>query len=415
MRLRDPRWGVAAAAALVFLGLTSLLDGAWEGTAGLSDVPHYASQAERVADGGVPYRDVHFEYPPGALAPIVGPAYVTDSYEGYAATFAAVMAACGVAVILLTTVALRALGAGLRRTVAALALPTVSPLLLGSLLLTRFDLLPAALAVGALAAVLSGRDRLGAGVLGVGIAVKLWPGLLLPLFIVRSRSRLGGRAAAKDLLTCAATAALVFLPPLVVAPADVIESIWGQLSRPLQIESLGAAVLLALHHTASVPLDWASGHGSQNVTGDVAVVAAAITSVAQVAALGGLWLMFARGPFDDERLVRYAAAVVVAFIALGKVFSPQFLIWLLPLVPLVRGRRGIAAGLLLGIACLVTQGWFPDDYWDLVKQFDPTASWLVLARDLTLLAMLAVLAWPTRATERAPARLPSPVPLPDRT
>src|SRR5262245_21124350 len=353
MRLRDSRWLVAAIAAVLFLGLTTLLDGAWQGTAGLSDVPHYASLSERVAAGGVPYRDVHFEYPPGALVPIVGPAYVTDSYEGYAATLAAVMAGCGVAVILLTTIALRALGAGLRRTVVALALPTVSPLLLGSLLLTRFDLLPAALAVGALAAVVSGRDRLGAGVLGVGVAVKLWPGLLLPLFIVRSRSRSGGREAAKDLLVCVAAVALVFLLPLVLAPADVTESVWGQLSRPLQIESLGAAVLLALHHTASIPLDWASSHGSQNLVGDGAVVAAAVTSVAQAAALGGLWLAYARGPVDGERLVRYAAAVVVAFVALGKVFSPQFLIWLLPLVPLVRGRRGLTAGVLLGTACLL--------------------------------------------------------------
>ena len=51
-----------------------------------------------------------------------------------------------------------------------------------------------------------------------------------------------------------------------------------------------------------------------------------------------------------------------AFVALGKVLSPQFLIWLVPLVPLVRGRRGLAAAAMLGAAMLLTQAWFPDRY-----------------------------------------------------
>jgi hypothetical protein len=92
----------------------------------------------------------------------------------------------------------------------------------------------------------------------------------------------------------------------------------------------------------------------------------------------------------------------VAFVALSKVLSPQFLIWLIPLVPLVRGRRGLAASGLLGLALLLTQLWFPIRYWDLVA-FEAVPSWLVLARDLVLLVLLAVLLLPT-AREPAPAR-----------
>ena len=65
--------------------------------------------------------------------------------------------------------------------------------------------------------------------------------------------------------------------------------------------------------------------------------------------LVGLWIAFARGPSDDDRFLRYSAAAVCAFIALGKVLSPQYLIWLIPLVPLVRGRRGLAATGLLTV------------------------------------------------------------------
>jgi hypothetical protein len=82
---------------------------------------------------------------------------------------------------------------------------------------------------------------------------------------------------------------------------------------------------------------------------------------------------------------------LTAFVALGKVLSPQFLIWLVPLVPLVRGRRGLVASGLLALAMALTQLWFPYRYWDLALRFDEVASWLVLVRDLVLLALLALL------------------------
>jgi hypothetical protein len=416
MPLLDARWVVTVVAALVFVLLSATLAPVWNGTAEVSDVPYYDATGLRIQLGDVPYRDVRFEYPPGALPAIVLPEYMSHTFRGYAQVFAAGMVLCGVAAILFAGMALARLGAGIGRTAAALSLPALSPVLLGPLLLTRFDLVPATLAVGALAAVLAGRDRLGSGALGLGVAVKLWPALLLPLFAVWWRRRGDRRRAIAGVATCVAVAAVIVVVPwIVLAPGGALDSLWRQASRPLQIESLGAAVLLALHHGFGMPLGWASSYGSQNLTGTVAVVAAAVTSLAQLAVLAGLWLRFGRGPLEAERLVRYSAATVVAFVALGKVLSPQFLIWLVPLVPLVAGARGVAAGLLLACACLLTRGWFPGDYWALVKQFDSTASWLVLARDATLLALLAVVAWPTTARERGSARSPSPVPLPDRT
>jgi hypothetical protein len=172
---------------------------------------------------------------------------------------------------------------------------------------------------------------------------------------------------------------------------------------------------------AAMPLGWASSHGSQNLTGAVAVIAAVLTSALQLAALAYLWTRFARGVPDARRLAHYAAASTVAFVALGKVLSPQFLIWLLPLVPLVAGPRGLAASLLLAGACLLTRGWFPDRYWELVKEFDPVASWLVLVRDLTLVALLSALAVAGRrrrsvtATGRVRARSSTPAPSPGRS
>ena len=83
----------------------------------------------------------------------------------------------------------------------------------------------------------------------------------------------------------------------------------------------------------------------------------------------------------------------------GKVLSPQYLIWLVPLVALVGGRRGIAAVALLAAALLATQAWFPERYWEYVYEFD--RAWVVLTRNLLLVALLAVLSLPGRARARS--------------
>ena len=110
--------------------------------------------------------------------------------------------------------------------------------------------------------------------------------------------------------------------------------------------------------------------------------------------LAALWVAFARGPATGDRLLRYAAACICAFIVFGKVLSPQYLIWLLPLVPLVRGRRGLAATALLTLALILTQVWFPQRYFAYALEFRNAG--VVLVRDLVLVALLAVLAWPRR-------------------
>jgi hypothetical protein len=103
------------------------------------------------------------------------------------------------------------------------------------------------------------------------------------------------------------------------------------------------------------------------------------------------------------------AAALTAFVVLGKVLSPQFLIWLVPLVPLVAGRRGLLASALLATAIVLTQLWFPFRYWDLALEFDVAASWLVLVRDLVLLGLLATL-WPRAEGGAAARRLPALTP-----
>ena len=341
----------------------------------LVDWPTYQNYGDAILHHGrVPYRDFAVEYPPGALPPFVAAAPFGD----YAGAFAWVMAACGVALVFVVA----------RIRPAAAFFVAVSPVLVGSLILSRFDLWPALLATAAVAALVAERHRLGWALLGAAVAAKLWPLVLVPLALVwsirrgRGWSALAGRRGRSPSSSCRSSS---------LAPHGIWTSLRGQASRPLQIESLGAALFTTFGHPHVI-----SSHGSQNVAGHGGV--AALFTVAQVAVLLALWIAFARGPATRERFLRYSAAAVCAFIAFGKVLSPQFLLWLVPLVPLVRGRRGLAATLLLTLALVLTQVWFPQRYWDYADSFHLAG--VVLARDLVLVALLAVLVLPFGAVRR---------------
>src|SRR5262249_13751030 len=79
----------------------------------------------------------------------------------------------------------------------------------------------------------------------------------------------------------------------------------------------------------------------------------------------GVWVAFARGTMTRDRLLLASAASVAAFVAFSKVFSPQFMIWLIPLVALA---PSVTAWGLLVAGLVLTQLWFPDRYWLLALQ-----------------------------------------------
>jgi len=404
----------ALVASVVFVLSAVAITVTWErlGDA-VTDIALYQTYGERLAGGLVPYRDFGFEYPPGALPAIVLPALVTGTVHAYRIAFVAELALVGVVAVLLLDAVLRRLELPRRERILSLAVVALAPLLLGGVILTRFDLVPAALVLAALALAVAGRRRAAALVVGVGAAVKLYPALLLPPLAIDAWRRGGRRELAIVVGLAVAPVALAYIAFFAVAPDGVLDSLGRQIGRPLQIESVGAGLLLALHQAFGMGLGWTSGSGSQNLTGTGAGVLAALQGVAQVVAVVLVWVAYARGPSTAERLVRYGAASVVAFVALSKVLSPQFLVWLVLLVPLVGGPRRRTALALTAVACALTAVWFPARYWDLVRDFDPLVSWLVLLRGLVLLGLLAALTWP--ATEPAPSRSPSPVPSPGRT
>lgn len=392
------------AAVALFVGSWALLHFGFYKHKQILDTPVYQRYGNLIADGKVPYRDFAVEYPPGALPMFALPGLAEPGHdqqvsEGFRRTFQTLMWICGALAICAMAVVLRALRGPPVGVWAALVFAALAPLLLGSVLLSRFDLWPAAIVAIALAALVTDRVRTGHALLGLGVSAKLFPAVLLPVAIGFVWRRLGRSEA----IVCAGIAVgvivVVFLPFVILSPGGVWDSLKTQVDRPLQVESLGASLLLAAHHAFGVGVTGETSHGSQNLAGSVAHAVAIAAVVAQALVLLWIWTSFARGPATREAFVRASAASLCAFVAFGKVLSPQFLIWLIPVVPLVRGLRGLAAGFLLAVALGLTQLWFPFRYFRLALDFEPGLSWLLLVRDLTLVAIALVLAVSLRRRE----------------
>jgi uncharacterized membrane protein len=192
---------------------------------------------------------------------------------------------------------------------------------------TNWDLI--AVACTGLALYAWARGRVGwAGVaVGIGVATKLYPLLLLvallPLCLRARRLREWGIAAGAATFAWA----VVDLPVWVAYPAAFGRFYSGNRLRPADWDSLW----FALQHLIGHPLD--SGAGVPNVLN----IAVAATFVAGLAFVGWLTLAAPRRP----RVAQVAFLVVLTFLLANKVFSPQYSLWLLPLAVLARPRWGM--------------------------------------------------------------------------
>ena len=344
------------------------------------DVGTYADYGRAlVLHGHIPYRDFYDEYPPGSVPLFALPALIWNAH--YVLVFKLLMTACGLGFTVCAAWTVRRLGLSSWR----LAPIVLAPVLMGPVFLNRYDPLPAFLVSLALVALLRGQERFSGGLLGAGTALKLYPAVVVPVAIRRARSLVGAGTA------YVVTAAVLVLPLFALAPGGVGYSLWTQAKRHLQIESLGASILLVgsklgIHHVG-----WIRGKpGSIDIGGTLADSVGVLSSLLALALVLVVAWVFWKGPDDDERMVTAWAAAVAAWVVFGKVLSPQYLTWLVPLVPLAAGRKGRWAAVVWFAVLAITQLEYlgggrygqRDQNWSV---------WVLLVRNLGLVGMFALL------------------------
>jgi hypothetical protein len=365
------------------------------------DIRVYFDYAQRTFAGQVPYRDFTLEYPPGALPVLLAPG---PADEGYYDRFRILMLALGAAAIAALVAVLFLAGAGAPELAAGVLVPATLPFTLNpSLVVQRYDLWPAALVLFALLALLRGRRALSLVTLGVGAAAKLYPLAIVPLVILTKR----GRAHVyRELAIVAAGALALVLPFTIIAPRGVGHVGWLLVRRPLHVESLGGSILLVGHQLGVYkPTAYLSIGLSWDLAGPAAKAVAVVGSLVEAAALVAVWFVFSRGPRGPRELLLAVAAAVVGFVAFGKILSPQYMVWVAAAVPLALGRirpYALAATLAALLLTLYIYNW---GYFDLLR--GGIVSWVMLARNLILVALFCALLFELAARGRTPTAGPA--------
>ena len=378
-----------------------------------SDLPVYAFYADQMLSGELPYRDFDFEYPPLA-APLLalGGVAGTGHYELAFGVIAFILG--GIVVALVGDLAART--GGDRRT-GLIAAAVVVPLC-GALIRNRFDLAPVALTLAALVLLCRDRPRLGLAVLGAGALTKGFPLVVVPVALAWLLARGERRAAAEGAVALAATVLVIAGAATALSADGFADSLRYHLDRPAQVESSPGVVLTGLEAIGEGHAVTEESFGSAGVRHpDADLVLGLFTAMLAGALVLVVGAVTVRRPPGTRELVLASLAAVVVFAALGKVFSPQFMIWVAPLTALAFAWRMYLLCATLLAAHLLTLLDYPFLYDDLAAG-DHWASGIVGLRNGALLLAVALvlreLVSPSReaAGPRWPGRLRRPRPAP---
>jgi len=356
-----------------------------------NDVRLYREAGEALLGGALPYRDFFIEYPPASLLAFVVPALLTSGLDGFATVFAAEMSLFLVASLALVALAARGFGRGWLAPALVFA---AAALLLYPVSTVRYDPLATLTLAAAAWSAAAARPITGYAALGLGTAAKLVPVLAVPaLALCRgdpervSLASLIRREAPAIIVVFCGTVGFFFGAALLTGGVGFVQSFAYHSDRGLQLESVWTSALMALGWVRDISFEF----GAFDVSGYGAGLAGALSLPVTLALLGVSGLVMYRehraGRLARKDFPRFAAAFVLAFMIASKVLSPQYMLWLLPLLPLAAsGLAGAGVSAIFLISCWTTTQIYPTHYGQLM-QLDSGAVTLLVMRNLLLLLL----------------------------
>ncbi len=328
---------------------------------GIFDLAIYFRYSTNLLKGQLPYLDFNLEYPPLALAAFVLPRIFTlgRSYYLYIVLFMLENVVLCTANALLLIRLMRDLNYSQTRKVLALIFYGLFALIISPVLLWRYDLFPTLFTTLALLAVTANYAALAGIAIGLGIAAKLYPVVLLPVFTAYYFANKSYRALLNLWVGTVSAVALIFIPFFIASQGKLFSFLTYHKDRGLQIESLPAGLISLAHNWGLIEISTINSYGSRNIISPFDDTVLKILpwlliltyTVMLINSLCRFWEDRSQSNLVKfNSLVAYSLLALLLFIITNKVFSPQYLVWLIPFAALLKPRQ---AGLMLAI-CITT-------------------------------------------------------------
>jgi hypothetical protein len=196
-------------------------------------------------------------------------------------------------------------------------------------IVARYDLVPVLVTIAAIAAAERKRWAIAYVLLGLGVLLKIYPGVLLPVLLIQQvRSGTSPPRAALSALWFGLTVTAGVVVSIALAGTAVLNPVHFAIDRPVQVESVPATVL-SLASLLGWPAAFDHTFNSFNITGPGDRTVGALFSALFV--IGSVFVLY-RQATGRLTLRQACLAIVCLLLATGKVLSTQYLIWVLPLV-----------------------------------------------------------------------------------
>ena len=318
----------------------------------LDDVDIYRAWLPYLHWNQFPVEDEKWQYPPGAALALLAP---EGLHLNYSVAFALTCLIID-AIIMVGLIATHARSADRSR--AGLWVWAFAAIVVGPIMYTRFDIVPAAFAVGVV--LLAARPAWAGASAALGFVVKVWPAALL-LALPRPRTR---RAVVAFVITTVAALALMAL-----RFSDSLSFLGNQKARGLQVESTGALpyelwTLVGGHMHSGLE------YGSYQVLMSGAQTLGTVITLSGLALLALMAWWRLRGRLESIASGDVAVTVVLITVATSRVYSPQYNTWIVAVLAaalLTRRTRLLGVAAILVAVSLITQlvyPWFPYDLMD---------------------------------------------------